>query len=193
MSCWRSSSTRRFPTRTWALIRGEASAWSGCGPRSPQLSRGCPAITGTWPPWNVVLVPAAIHSGGAVGGAVRRRHRGDRAADRGGDPARAERDRAPQRARRRADRFVPTRWRGYLDEARQDGDAVGYRHYWELCVLLGAARRAALRGRVRARLAPLRRPGRLPAHPAPWAAAAATSSAVWSASPPTPATCSGRG
>ncbi|WP_308188379.1 Tn3 family transposase [Nocardia australiensis] len=33
--------------------------------------------------------------------------------------------------------FVPTKWRGYLDEAHKSGNAVAYRHYWELCVLLG--------------------------------------------------------
>lgn len=32
--------------------------------------------------------------------------------------------------------FVPTRWRGYLDDARAAGDTGGYRHFWELCVLL---------------------------------------------------------
>jgi len=35
-----------------------------------------------------------------------------------------------------ADEFVPTRWRGYLARAAADGDVAGYRHYWELCVLL---------------------------------------------------------
>lgn len=39
--------------------------------------------------------------------------------------------------------FVPTKWRGYLDEARKSGNATAYRHYWELCVLLGL--RAGLR------------------------------------------------
>ncbi|MFD3508548.1 Tn3 family transposase [Nocardia sp. NPDC058666] len=33
--------------------------------------------------------------------------------------------------------FVPTKWRGYLDEARKTGNAVAYRHFWELCVLVG--------------------------------------------------------
>lgn len=33
--------------------------------------------------------------------------------------------------------FVPAKWRGYLDEARKSGSATAYRHYWELCVLLG--------------------------------------------------------
>ncbi|MDE1675507.1 hypothetical protein PWJ90_38695 [Nocardia gipuzkoensis] len=33
--------------------------------------------------------------------------------------------------------FVPTKWRGYLEQARKTGDTVAYRHYWELCVLLG--------------------------------------------------------
>jgi hypothetical protein len=32
--------------------------------------------------------------------------------------------------------FVPIRWRGYLQTATDAGDATGYRHYWELCVLL---------------------------------------------------------
>ena len=33
--------------------------------------------------------------------------------------------------------FVPTKWRGYLEEARKTGSTTAYRHYWELCVLLG--------------------------------------------------------
>lgn len=33
--------------------------------------------------------------------------------------------------------FVPTKWRGYLEEARKTGNTVAYRHFWELCVLLG--------------------------------------------------------
>ncbi len=33
--------------------------------------------------------------------------------------------------------FVPTKWRGYLDAARKSRSATAYRHYWELCVLLG--------------------------------------------------------
>jgi hypothetical protein len=33
--------------------------------------------------------------------------------------------------------FVPTRWRGYLEHARKAGDTTAYRHYWELCTLLG--------------------------------------------------------
>ncbi|WSJ01035.1 Tn3 family transposase [Nocardia sp. NBC_01329] len=33
--------------------------------------------------------------------------------------------------------FVPAKWRGYLDAARKSGSATAYRHYWELCVLLG--------------------------------------------------------
>lgn len=33
--------------------------------------------------------------------------------------------------------FVPTKWRGYLDQARKSGSVTAYRHYWELCVLLG--------------------------------------------------------
>jgi TnpA family transposase len=32
--------------------------------------------------------------------------------------------------------FVPARWRGYLDTAVKAGNVTGYRHYWELCVLL---------------------------------------------------------
>jgi hypothetical protein len=34
------------------------------------------------------------------------------------------------------DDFVPPRWRGCLERAAADGDVAGYRHYWELCVLL---------------------------------------------------------
>ncbi|WP_280459346.1 Tn3 family transposase [Nocardia carnea] len=35
------------------------------------------------------------------------------------------------------DGFVPTKWRGYLEEARKSGSTTAYRHYWELCLLLG--------------------------------------------------------
>jgi hypothetical protein len=33
--------------------------------------------------------------------------------------------------------FVPTRYAGYLAAAQQADDITAYRHYWELCVLLG--------------------------------------------------------
>lgn len=33
--------------------------------------------------------------------------------------------------------FVPARWRGYLSAAAEERDPVAYRHYWQLCVLLG--------------------------------------------------------
>ncbi len=33
--------------------------------------------------------------------------------------------------------FVPARWAGYLDAAAAAGDATAFRHYWELCGLLG--------------------------------------------------------
>ena len=33
--------------------------------------------------------------------------------------------------------FVPTRWRGYLDAAHASGNTSAYRHFWELCTLLG--------------------------------------------------------
>ena len=32
--------------------------------------------------------------------------------------------------------FVPARWAGYLETARKTGDVTGFRHYWELCVLM---------------------------------------------------------
>ena len=32
--------------------------------------------------------------------------------------------------------FVPVRWQGYLADAAAAGDTAGYRHYWELAVLL---------------------------------------------------------
>lgn len=41
--------------------------------------------------------------------------------------------------------FVPTRWRGCLDQAAKAGNTTAYRHYWELCTLLGL--RDALRSR----------------------------------------------
>ena len=33
--------------------------------------------------------------------------------------------------------FVPTKWTGYLAAAMEAGDLTAYRHYWELCVLIG--------------------------------------------------------
>jgi hypothetical protein len=33
--------------------------------------------------------------------------------------------------------FVPARYAGYLAKARKGGDDTAYRHYWELCVILG--------------------------------------------------------
>jgi len=33
------------------------------------------------------------------------------------------------------DDFVPSRWKPYLDNTRQTNDRVGFKHYWELCVL----------------------------------------------------------
>ncbi|SDP28543.1 Transposase and inactivated derivatives, TnpA family [Actinopolyspora xinjiangensis] len=33
--------------------------------------------------------------------------------------------------------FVPSRWRGYLDQAATSGNTTAYRHYWELATLLG--------------------------------------------------------
>jgi hypothetical protein len=35
------------------------------------------------------------------------------------------------------DGFVPARFRDYLTRAQRQNDDVSYRHYWELCVLLG--------------------------------------------------------
>jgi TnpA family transposase len=35
------------------------------------------------------------------------------------------------------DSFVPTRYAGYLAKARKSGGDAAYRHYWELCVILG--------------------------------------------------------
>src|SRR5437868_3341518 len=33
--------------------------------------------------------------------------------------------------------FAPARFAGYLEKARKAGDDTSFRHYWELCVLLG--------------------------------------------------------
>ena len=33
--------------------------------------------------------------------------------------------------------FVPARYAGYLEKARKAGDDTAFRHYWELCVILG--------------------------------------------------------
>ncbi len=62
--------------------------------------------------------------------------------------------------------FVAARWRGYLDAAATAGNVTAYRHYWELCVLL-ALREGLRTGDVFVPGSPLRRPGRLPAHPHP--------------------------
>ena len=35
------------------------------------------------------------------------------------------------------DSFVPARYADYLAKARKSGDDTAYRHYWELCVILG--------------------------------------------------------
>lgn len=39
--------------------------------------------------------------------------------------------------------FVPARYAGYLEKARTAGDDTAYRHYWELCVILGKTPRRA--------------------------------------------------
>jgi len=84
----------------------------------------------------LLQLPAAVHSAGAGRRAIRRWHRGDRVAERGGilrelnaTGARKVPDTAPAG-------FVPARWRGYLEAASKAGDVTGYRHYWELCTLL---------------------------------------------------------
>jgi hypothetical protein len=61
--------------------------------------------------------------------------------------------------------FVPARYAEYLEKARAAGDDTAYRHYWELCVVLGLRDGAAVRGRLRARVTPLRRPRDVLVHP----------------------------
>jgi hypothetical protein len=68
--------------------------------------------------------------------------------------------------------FVPARYAGYLAASAEAGDVTGYRHYWELCVLLALRGRAAFRRRLRAGVAPVRRPGVVSAHPGAVGAAA---------------------
>ena len=71
------------------------------------------------------------------------------------------------------DSFVPARWAGYLEKASKDGNVVAYRHYWELCVLM-ALRDGLRSGDVHVPgVAPVRRPGLVPAHPSAVGAAAA--------------------
>jgi hypothetical protein len=81
--------------------------------------------------------------------------------------------------------FVPTKWRGYLDTAARSRNTSAYRHYWELCVLLGL--RDALRsGDVRvpgSAATPTRPPI---CSPRPSGRISGWSSAGWSANPPTP-------
>jgi len=88
--------------------------------------------------------------------------------------------------------FVPTKWRGYLDEARKSGSATAYRHYWELCVLLGL--RDGLRSGdvfvpVPAAMCSCRGRGATPTPPPTCSLLSSGSpsvpnSAVWSANPP---------
>jgi hypothetical protein len=59
--------------------------------------------------------------------------------------------------------FVPARYAEYLEKARKAGDDTGFRHYWELCVILGLRDGRHLRARV----TPLRRPVNLPLHARP--------------------------
>ena len=79
--------------------------------------------------------------------------------------------------------FVPTKWAGYLAAAAEAGDVTAYRHYWELCVLVG------LRDGLRSGdvfvpgLAPVRRSGVVPAHARGVGAAAGGVLRAWSASP----------
>ncbi|MGW1679888.1 hypothetical protein [Saccharopolyspora sp. NPDC002376] len=80
--------------------------------------------------------------------------------------------------------FVPAKWRGYLEEARKSGSATAYRHYWELCVLLGlrddcVAETCTCRARA---ATPIRPPTCSPPTNGP---RSVPSSAAWSANPPT--------
>ncbi|WSY62503.1 DUF4158 domain-containing protein [Nocardia sp. NBC_00881] len=82
--------------------------------------------------------------------------------------------------------FVPTKWRGYLEEARKSGSVTAYRHYWELCVLLGcvtgcAAGTCTCRARA---VTPIRPLTCSPPNNGP---RSGPSSAAWSANPPIPA------
>jgi hypothetical protein len=61
--------------------------------------------------------------------------------------------------------FVPARWRGYLETASKSGSTNLLPALLGAVHAAGAAGRAADRGCVRARLAPLLRPCRLLAHP----------------------------
>ena len=145
----------------------------------------CREITDTWRCWHssygylrqfTPQVLAAID--------LRRRPAASGAAGGGGHAAVAQRHRRPQRPRRGSDGFVPARWRGYLDDALDAGDATAYRHYWELCVLF------VLRDGLRT--GDVYVPGsRRYADPAAYLLTrepgrrSALSSASWSASPPT--------
>ncbi len=142
------------------LIRGDRIGWHGCVRRWRKPLRGCRAIMGISRRWTAPRVLAAVHPAGAV----RRRDRRDRAARRGGDPADTQRHRRPLCPRRCSGRV---RARAV---ARISGDRGEVRQQQRVPALLGAvhaagvARRAAHRRRVRAGLASLLRPGRLPAH-----------------------------
>lgn len=83
--------------------------------------------------------------------------------------------------------FAPPKYAGYLTSAERAGDVTAYRHYWELCVLLGL--RDGLRsgdvfvpGRVATRIR------RRSSSPRSSGNRNASSSATWSASPCRPRT-----
>ena len=181
----RSWPTRRSPTRrSGGLIRGERIGLAPAAGRAPhRRRRGCHAITDTWPCWT----PRTATCGSSPRRCwPRSSSPADPAADALLEAVDVLRELNTTGARKvpagRADRVRAGAVARLPRRRRRAGDTTGYRHYWELCVLLALRDGLRVRGRVRARLAPLRRPGRLPAHPEAWARAAGGVLPRWSAS-----------
>jgi hypothetical protein len=82
--------------------------------------------------------------------------------------------------------FVPGRWRGYLDTAAKAGSVTAYPALLEVVHAAGVTGRAAHRGRVRTRTAPLLRPSRLSASRRASGRISGWSSVGWSVNPPRP-------
>ncbi|NKV18001.1 hypothetical protein GS903_25175 [Rhodococcus hoagii] len=79
-----------------ALIRGEKIGWERLRAAIAQAKPRCRVITASGGVGFLLQLPASVHPRGARSGALLRRYRRDRVADRGEHAARVERDRAAQ-------------------------------------------------------------------------------------------------
>ena len=84
----------------------------------------------------LVQLSAPVRPAGVGGDRVRRRPGRGRVAGRGPGASGFYATGARKVPAEAPTGFVPTRWRGYLDDAIAAGDATAYRHHWELIVLL---------------------------------------------------------